>query len=182
MGKTVEFPVGGGRLSGRFALDRATNHEDVRARSNALVEVGYVFAAHANAAEGGWGAKAAFFWGAVNVNGAAESILIAGLCAGQPEDAGDDWVAARSIWRDDFPSGTAVLEDAADWSVATNFFGHLHSSKWGAVAIRPVAHAKFRSRYFVSFDRRAVTDKQHFLIAHADDHFIPVVFSEGQGI
>ncbi len=76
------------------------------------------------------------------------------------------------------PVGRRFLKTLPIGGVVADFFGDLQASERGAVAVRPVADAELGSGNLVGFDRGAVVDEQHFLIADADDHFVAGVLAE----
>lgn len=112
---------------------------DGSAEADFAVEIDDVAGRHADAAVGGRAAEFVFFWGAVDVDHAAVGVAVIGFEAAELHDASDDGVAAWLVGTDDFASGAAAFEDAAEGCVVADFFDDLHFPDRGAVAAWAVA-------------------------------------------
>ena len=108
----------------------------------------------------------------MDVNRAAEGVLISGLGPRQPHDPGDDRVAAWGIRLEHLAGGSAGFKNRSKRRIVANFFRDLKAADGSAVASRTVTEAELGGGNFVAFDRATISDQKHFLIAHADDHFI----------
>ena len=113
--------------------------------SDSVIKVGYILAAHADAAIGSRGTKAALLRGAVDIDRAPEGVSVPGFGASEPQDAGHDGVPAGSIGLENLSSGASVFKNAANWCVATDFFSDLKAAKRSAVAAWPITDTKFGS-------------------------------------
>ena len=116
----------------------------------------------------------------MDVNRAPEGILVAGFRPCQPHDPSDYGIATGCIRLEDLACGTAGFKNRTKRCVIANFLGDLEASDGRTIASRAVAESKFRSGNLVGFDRTTIADQKHFLVAHADDHFIPTVLTEGE--
>ena len=126
--------AGGGLLAGLvMVLEGATDDLDFGAFADAVVEIYDIAGAHADAAVGCGGAEAPDFWGAVDVDVAAECVAIFWLAAFEPEDAADDGVAAGGVGAEDFAGGAAVFEDGTGGQAIADFLGDGHFPEGCAV-------------------------------------------------
>ena len=101
---------------------------------DALVEIDDIRRTHANATIGRGRAESPFFWCAVDVNAAAESIAIVAFLAMEPDDARDNGVAAGGVGLKNFAGGASGFEHHALGGVAADFFGNAHLAHGGAIA------------------------------------------------
>lgn len=125
--------------------------------------------AHANAAVAGGAADAVFLGGAVNVDAASEGAGVLRFEPAQVEDAGDDWIAAWRVGREDFTGAALAAENCADRSVAADFCGDLKHSERRGEAAWTISHTELGSGDGEFCDANAVFHEGEALIRDADD-------------
>jgi hypothetical protein len=103
------------------------------AAADLIVHFDDIAAGHADAAVAGGRAEFVFLRGAVDVDEAAESVVVAGFEAAEPEDAGDDGVASRGIGSDDFAGRSAAFEFHAGGLACADFVGDREAAERGVV-------------------------------------------------
>jgi len=125
--------------------------------------------AHPDAAVAGWAADEVFHRRAVDVNVAAEGVGVLELRAAQPEDAGDDGVAAGGVRAEDFARPLAMAEDCAERGAVPNFAGDFHAAKRGGEAVKIVPDAVAGSGNGKGGKGPAIFDDGDLLIGDTDD-------------
>jgi hypothetical protein len=100
---------------------------------------------HPDAAPAHGLADGPFLGGAVDVDAAAAGVAVLGLEAIEPDDAGDDGVAARGVDGEDLAGGGAVADDGAGGQVFADLIADAQLAKGGAVTIEAIAGAELRS-------------------------------------
>ena len=152
-----------------------------RADADDVIKLDDIGAAHADTAEAGGRADAPLLGRAVNVNVPAVGVAVAGLEALEPEDSGNDRVAAGSIGPEDFAGLALVLEDGAGGRVAADFSGDPEFAQRRAAAAGSVTQAELGSGYRVLGDRTAFIEEELTLLRDADDDAMPGVLLGATG-
>ncbi len=151
------------------------NDDDPSSGPNSVVEIDDVAGFHADAAVADRAADVALFRGAVDVDVAAEGVLVLGLGAAEPEDAGDDGVATGGVRWEDFAGGFAAFEDGAGGFPVADFLGDFHGADGRFVAAGSIAEAEFGGGDAVTRDREALIAQFEPLLRDADvEDVIPV--------
>ena len=83
--------------------------------------------------------------GAVNVDAACSSVLVARFDAFQPEDAGDNGIATTSVPWDDFAAKVSSLEDGSHGKVVAQLHTDTEPPERRLVAVGSVSETKFGS-------------------------------------
>jgi len=134
-----------------------------------VVEPDDVGGTHADAAEARRGADAGFLGRAVNVYVAAVGVAVARFEAFEPEDSGNDGVAARSIGEEDFAGLALVLEDGAGGSMATNLSSDLEFAERGAATAGSIAETEPGGGYPILGNGAIILEDEHALVRDAND-------------
>src|SRR5947207_6240239 len=117
----LRFASRGGHDGGKGRI----NNRYLRARSDDVVKFNHVFGLHPHATVTDRQTEVPVFRCTMNINIATKRIRVLRFPAAQPEDAGNDWIAPRSIGQNNLASAAAVFEDYAQRRVVANFFGDL---------------------------------------------------------
>lgn len=123
---------------------------------------------HPNAAEACRRANSPFFRGSVNVDRPLKGVLILRFHTLQPEDAGDNRIASRSIDLHDFASRAAIFEFHPERSTIAYFCGDLQSSERRIAASRAVSYAEAGGGNLVPADLFAFVVYGELLVSDAD--------------
>ncbi len=157
---------------------RATLDDNGHATVDALEEVHYIIAAHADAPVGGGFADVAFLGGTVDVDAAAVGVLVVAFQAGQLNNAGDDRIPAGGIHGHNFACGAATFEYHALGLALAHFFGDGVHAGGGAVAAGGAADAEFGGADVVVLYFFTVLDDGEFLVSEGNGY---AVFNDGAG-
>ena len=127
-----------GLLAPFVGTDRSTDNKNVGTCANPVIEVRHIGAAHPDTTERSRRAQSALFRSAMDVNRAAEGVLIPGLGPRQPHDPSDDRIATRGIRLEHLAGRTASFKNRPKWRIIADFLSHLQASDGRAITARPV--------------------------------------------
>ena len=85
-------------------------------------------------------------------------MYIGSLEAAQPNDAGDDGVAAGRVGSEDFAGPAAIMKNRADWSMVADFLRDLKRAKRGGQAAPAIPEAVFGSGNRIDRDQVAAIE------------------------
>lgn len=148
---------------------------DFTADAHFFVEPGDVDGAHAHASVAGWGSEFVFFGSAVDVNVPAVGTSVMGLKPAQPEDAGDDGVAAGRVNGDDFSGGDAAVEFHSQRLAGAVLFCDCMFSQGGAVTASTGTQPILGGGNFKKTNGVFVFEHGHALVCGTDNDAMPCV-------
>ncbi len=148
------------------------------ASANDVVKLDDVGGGHANAAVADGGADAIFLGGAMDVNMAGKGARVGFFQSIEPENAGNDGIASRSVGREDFASAAAAFKDGAEWGVVADFFAYAMFAKRSGVTAGAIAETEFRGGDRILGDNGAALKDPHFLIGDTDDYFVGTIWKD----
>jgi len=150
---------------------RARGNDDFSPHWDLVVEVDDISHPHANAAVASRLAEAVLFGGAVNVDVASKGMAVLAFEAPQPEDAGDNRIAARRIGGQDLAVPLAALQNGPGRQAVANFGDDFMPAKGGAATAGFVANTEFGGGDGVLLHQVAVLVVAELLFLHGDDDF-----------
>ena len=125
---------------------------------------------HSNTTVAGRPANCFLLRRSVNVNASVISMRVGSFQPAQPDNAGDDRIAARRVRLQNFAGKPAVVENRAGRSVVTDFLSNLESAKRRRHRAPSIPKPEFGGRNGVNCGIAAVVEEHQFLIAHTNDH------------
>ena len=79
----------------------------------------------------------------MDVDASSKGVAIVGITATEPEDTGNDGVAAGRVGRDDGAGPTSAFEDCSYGGAVSDFFGDDVGSQGGAITSALAAQSEF---------------------------------------
>jgi len=105
----------------------------------------------------------------VNVDAAAAGVLVLRLGPIEPDEAGDNGIAAGGVYREDFACGGAVANDGARAEVGADLVADAEIAERGLVAAIIIASAEARGGDGIAREQLSIVDDGEALLGDADE-------------
>jgi hypothetical protein len=153
--------------SGQLLVDYC----DGRTHGHDMKNLYNIARAHPDAAVTDRFPNAALLRGAVNIDAAVASILVAGFCPLQPENPRYDGIASARVDRQNFAAEFSMFENRSFGQIFAKFSAHAKPAQRGLVAAKVVPETELRGRNGKLPYNHPVLNKGQSLLGHTDHDF-----------